>query len=139
MELAPVPPPHMEELRKTGPIRQKDSRKIIVWHPDGTVVMYILAERTTKTWYAKPTLGNAVAYRGKGSSFQFHKDGAVTAWCWNEPYYWSAPTPVAPQFGFFEIFRDGLWVQEPPPPCCYDSDDAAYESAYYYRSGVDRT
>jgi len=139
MEPAPALPAMMNDSADDCPYHFHDNNKSITWYPGNYIVM-VLADGTIKTWYAKPTLNEAVVSRPTAnnySTYQFFKDGSVTAVYNGEPYYWSAPISVVPQQGPFQWLHEGTDWLPVVTPCCYESDEAAYDSKYHYDRGVD--
>lgn len=138
MEPAPALPPRLNHPVDDRPYHFCDNNTSITWYP-GNYTVVVLGDGTIKTWYAKPTLKEAVLSRSMSnncSTYQFFKDGSVTAVYNGEPYYWSAPITVLPHHGPFQYLDEGGEWRPVVTPCCYESDEAAYESKYHYDRGV---
>jgi hypothetical protein len=130
-ELAPVAPAGLLDAMQASPydvpaVRLKcfDGKTRYTWHSAGFVKREVNGERTQ--WYRKPTLSDAVYYgapygAGDGARgfFQFHRGGAVSAFCFGEPHYWSAePVEVEPVEGYSVGGRwfGNVWRFEDDPP-----------------------
>ncbi len=94
------------------------------WWKSG-VVKRKTASGDWTTWYPKPTIKDAVAYAWNAYSyyepnpqvqrsfFQFHRDGSVSAYCFNDPYFWSTEAvesePITGSYLGGHMCDDGEW------------------------------
>ena len=104
LELAPVMPVGAE-YDDSNTATFYDNNCKIVWDVDGTIMRTDLHSGTIKTWYARPTLKDAINYQNTdGGFFQFKKDGSVEAYCYDATYYWSPVTYEAEPFVGFQEY-----------------------------------
>jgi hypothetical protein len=80
-------------------MRQSDETEIF-WmrgEAEGIIRRYEPDGRLT-LWYRKPTLANAVTYRGKGGYFKFNTNDTVEARWFGKNYFWPEDAPVEKQY-----------------------------------------
>ena len=126
--------------------------------PDGSLVIWsdkvtdqYFPDGSRGTWWAKPTVADAVGAKSHGIGFIFHRDGSVEASYPQGNYYWSATVEpwdlpegsvpateiTTPDGHYYAVGERKIYMNyvDCPYPCCggccdtYDSYDL--DSSYY--------
>lgn len=149
MEMRPVCPVPLE---KGQPCRvTKEDGTVITWCHDGTITMDF-KDTTTKVFYAKPTLQEALTQKGNGNGtfFKFNRDGSVELTAFNNNWFYGAPQDHPAEvgaeietahlcvggnwdlyslcYGYCDYTKEQIEQDEEDCRCCYRHD---------YDSGVD--
>jgi len=91
LEFAPIPPapvvaPYLRRIGVDG--------STTTWYSDGKIEREY-PNGLLKTWWAKPSMAEAVQAKPFGSVYQFHSDGSVTSRCCSTVWYWGEPVTGA--------------------------------------------
>ena len=97
-----------------------DENSMFTWYPEGTVVK-IMADGTTKTWYYRPDLKNALTMTPGGVFTEFGNDYIIARYG-DKTYYWTKIETIAVTEGKIQKglkLSNGNWS-------FYDLEDEEY-------------